>query len=203
MRKLYKKKYSISFGDYTYNIVEIRGLYMLLVSSNKRKYHRSLYYLPSFSLFCTTMSKSEMKECYPVMKKNLFIFEYLIEDMISDKIPRKVRRFNNRDNKSYFRIYVSGPITGIGDHMSNFESAVSYLKMMHPTAEIINPAEILDSMGKDANLTHNDYMKIALELLKLCSHIFLMEGWMYSKGCREEYALANKLGIRKIVKKDR
>ena len=96
------------------------------------------------------------------------------------------------------RIYISGPITGHEeDYITRFEAAEKQLLEQYPDAELINPAKIMEHMGDHAKLTHQNYMDLSLTLMDMCSHIYLMDGWMDSRGCgiELEYAFETDKGI--------
>lgn len=84
------------------------------------------------------------------------------------------------------RIYISGPITNVLDYKEKFDQAEKHLKAKYPNAEIINPTMIV----LPESCTHEDYMNIDFMLLDLCSAIYLLSGWEWSKGSCMEYGYA-------------
>lgn len=43
--------------------------------------------------------------------------------------------------------------------------------------------------------THDEYMRVCLEMLKMCDAIYMIPGWETSKGATKEYEYAKKLGL--------
>ncbi len=98
------------------------------------------------------------------------------------------------------RIYLSGPITGHeDDYMERFDAAEARVLREHPGTEVINPARISRHLADHATPTHDDYMAVSLVLLDMCTHIYLMDGWISSKGCRMEVEEAFRKDITLLV----
>lgn len=88
------------------------------------------------------------------------------------------------------RVYISGPITGHADYKEKFDLAEVKLRLTGH--EVINPAHLNHVMPSDA--THEEYMKICLELLEMADVICLLEGWEKSHGASIEYGYARAMG---------
>lgn len=84
------------------------------------------------------------------------------------------------------KFYISGSITGTTDYLERFAKAEEYiLGIKH---SVINPAKILQYMPKDT--THEEYMKLSIEMLKMCDSIYMLSGWENSNGANREYGYA-------------
>lgn len=92
------------------------------------------------------------------------------------------------------RIFISGPVTGIRNYYENFNRAAMALESKFPFAQIVNPAAICGEMPES---DWNQYMGITMALLRDCNTIYLLKGWVDSKGARTElrYALLENLEI--------
>lgn len=84
------------------------------------------------------------------------------------------------------RIYISGPISGTTDYRQRFAKAEAELQEMG--YDTINPAR-LGSVASD--LTHKQYMKLCLKLLRMADAIYMLEGYEYSKGAMIEFRRAH------------
>jgi len=89
------------------------------------------------------------------------------------------------------KIYIAGPMTGIPEfNRPEFNRTASALTNDgHVT---LNPATLPDG------LSQFEYMDICLAMLRCADAIYLLQGWESSAGARAEYALAEKLNIRRI-----
>lgn len=86
------------------------------------------------------------------------------------------------------KVYVSGPMTGLTRevYMQRFEVAAETLRYLG--YRVCNPAQTIICrwpwlyrlLGYDLTLKYD------LWLLRRCSHIYLMPGWIDSRGAREE-----------------
>jgi len=83
------------------------------------------------------------------------------------------------------RIYISGPITGIDNYRQNFDKAEETLIALG--CDVINPARVDDCIK---NLTYDEFLALDLFMLEMCDAIYLLPGWMDSKGAKAEVARA-------------
>jgi hypothetical protein len=83
-------------------------------------------------------------------------------------------------------LYLSGPMTFIKDYnYPRFNEVTALLRAQGHT--VINPAEYEPDID---NPTHADYLAQDLPMIEQCDIVVLLEGWMSSKGAREEVAHA-------------
>lgn len=89
------------------------------------------------------------------------------------------------------RFYISGQITDNPSYKDDFERAEDYLQKEYPEAEIINPVLVNSFLPKSTE--YEDYMRMSMVMLDMCSHIYFIKGWQDSKGANWEmgYALAS------------
>ena len=88
-----------------------------------------------------------------------------------------------------FKIYLSGPITGIPDYKARFEAAEK--RMRDGVTVVINPARQPEGMNR------TEYMRRALSDVCDCDMVYLLRGWEHSHGARIERDLA--LYLDKVV----
>ncbi len=91
-----------------------------------------------------------------------------------------------KERIKYMRVYISGPITGTDDYMERFKTVESQLIQEGYT--VVNPAAIMEHMPPDTE--YEEYMKLSIELLKMCDYIYMMSGWNKSRGANREYGYA-------------
>lgn len=88
------------------------------------------------------------------------------------------------------RIYISGPMTGKPDlNRPAFNAKAAELRALGH--EVVNPAELPEIPGG----TWHDYMKADIKLLLECDAIYMLPGWVGSKGAALEYDIARDLGM--------
>lgn len=85
------------------------------------------------------------------------------------------------------RIYISGPISNTPDFIKKFEVIEAGLRLKG--LDVINPAKIGAQLP---TLKHYEYMSICIAMLKMCTDIYMMDGWENSKGARMEIDYAKK-----------
>jgi hypothetical protein len=103
-------------------------------------------------------------------------------------------------------IYISGPITGIGDRNSKaFQKAQKEIKQLGKSVKnedikIINPVRLgikLDKQFAQSGKAPEwaDYMRVCVRELSLATHVFLLRGWALSDGAAFERFIAERLKI--------
>ncbi len=83
-------------------------------------------------------------------------------------------------------IYISGPMTNHLNYFAEFEAAEERLesKGFQP----INPAKILALLP--SSVSYDQMMHICFALINISDGIYMMHGWMNSKGAKMELAYA-------------
>lgn len=94
--------------------------------------------------------------------------------------------------KARGKVYVSGPITGREREavLYAFNDVRCYLEIMG--FEVVLPIE----NKLPAEASHERHMRCDFGLLLYCDYIYLMEGWMESRGCVAELLVAKTAGIK-------
>jgi len=84
------------------------------------------------------------------------------------------------------RVYISGPISGDPNFQTRFLAAESALRLRG--YDTINPGRLcMVAHG----LTHKQYMKICLKLLRYADAIYMLDGFERSEGAMREYNWAS------------
>lgn len=92
-------------------------------------------------------------------------------------------------------VYLSGAITGYNreTYMSKFHDAEN--RFRKKGYAVINPAAVCDELPE---MTHHEYMEVALLLLSMSDYIFVIDGAETSKGVKAEIKRAKELNIERI-----
>ncbi len=86
------------------------------------------------------------------------------------------------------KIYVAGPMSGIEDF--NYPAFHDMAKKLEAQGHcVMNPAILPKGFSED------DYMDVALAMLRCCDAIIMLKGWQGSMGAKAEYALAEKYDL--------
>lgn len=110
------------------------------------------------------------------------------------KLPERNKRKMEEENtneKQTERIYISGPITGTKDYMQRFEKAEK--ELTEKGYSVINPAKVNAMLPQDA--TWEEYIKVSLTLLSICTGVYMMPGWRESRGAVLEFMQARRNGM--------
>ena len=110
------------------------------------------------------------------------------------KLPERNKRKMGEENtneKQTERIYISGPITGTKDYMQRFEKAE--MELTEKGYSVINPAKVNAMLPQDA--TWEEYIKVSLTLLSICTGVYMMPGWRESRGAVLEFMQARRNGM--------
>jgi hypothetical protein len=92
------------------------------------------------------------------------------------------------------KIYIAGAITG-HDLQERKETFMKWQKYFEDKGyAVVNPMELPHNHDK----TWESYMRECIVALMDCSEIYVMNGWMQSKGAQIEVHIASSLGIRII-----
>ena len=95
-------------------------------------------------------------------------------------------------------IFISGKITGepISKCIHKFMYARNYIyQTFGANTDIKNPLKL---EGIHFGISHEEAMKICLETLKDCTHIYILKDWEQSKGAIMEHDFAKENGIKII-----
>jgi len=97
------------------------------------------------------------------------------------------------------RVYISGPITGVPDHVEKFEAAFVALSRTghNPVSPVDIGRALKYRMGREP--TWEEYMREDIKVLMNCDGIYMLDGWNKSKGAGVEKELAEELDIKEIT----
>jgi hypothetical protein len=110
------------------------------------------------------------------------------------KLPERNKRKMEEENtneKQTEHIYISGPITGTKDYMQRFEKAEK--ELTEKGYSVINPAKVNAMLPQDA--TWEEYIRVSLTLLSICTGVYMMPGWRESRGAVLEFMQARRNGM--------
>lgn len=91
--------------------------------------------------------------------------------------------------KFEFKVYISGPITGIENYKNNFKIAEKKINESN-IVTAVNPTKL-----NKENDSWNHCMKNCIAALLECDEILFIDGWDKSKGARIEFMIATAMGI--------
>lgn len=107
------------------------------------------------------------------------------DDKSNGKPETSTADFGSTQQKQLI-VYISGAISGTTDYLERFEKAETELKSEGYT--VINPAKINSFLPNTT--TWEQYMEIDYKMLDICDAIYMLDGWVYSKGAKAEYEYA-------------
>lgn len=113
------------------------------------------------------------------------------------KLPERneEKTIEEKENKKQTEhIYISGPITGTSDYMERFEKAEK--ELIENGYSVINPAKVNAMLPEDA--TWEEYIKVSLTLLSICTGVYMMPGWRESRGAVLEFMQARRNEMRSM-----
>ena len=87
-------------------------------------------------------------------------------------------------------VCISGKMTGVENYNKpKFDNAKAELESKG--YEVLSPADL----GAEESFGWHDYMRVDVALLAMCDVIYMLDGWMSSRGARAEFDLAGTLGL--------
>ena len=100
-----------------------------------------------------------------------------------------------------FRIYISGPITGVDDYMERFDKAEHHVlenaryvdDWQYYDIITVNPARILAEAA--TAFSYDQLMELCITMVNNCDANYMMDGWENSKGARKELERAEMLAL--------
>lgn len=92
------------------------------------------------------------------------------------------------------KVYISGGITDVPDYRDRFLKAET--RLISQGFTVVNPSRLNLIMPEDS--TWDEYMIVALDLLRMCDMIFMLPGWEKSAGARIEHDIAVKRNMQII-----
>lgn len=101
------------------------------------------------------------------------------------------------------KVFISGKISGEriwGCYMKfiTARNKIAYIDMIADFDNIIIPLGI---EGIHFEISHEDAMRICFEVIKNCTHIYMLKDWKDSKGAMMEHEFAKESGIEIIYEK--
>lgn len=88
-------------------------------------------------------------------------------------------------------IYISGPISH-RDPVERRKAFADTAAMLRAKGfDVVNPME----NGLPYNASTHQHMRRDFEMLMVCDIIYMMKGWMHSKGCKVEFDVATAIGL--------
>jgi len=92
------------------------------------------------------------------------------------------------------RVYISGPMTGIPDYNKRAFLMAEVVLRLHDY-EVVNPWRL----GEVPGWGHFDYMRRDLAALATCDAIYMLPGWLRSRGAKVEWFVARvAMGMRRV-----
>lgn len=98
-------------------------------------------------------------------------------------------------------IYISIPISGLSESVQRAKAGmVSQMLREIGYEKVINPFIISDWLKNSLKRepTYDEYLDAEISVLKLCTAIYMCEGWSMSNGCKIERQAAINAGLEVI-----
>lgn len=96
------------------------------------------------------------------------------------------------------KVYISGAITGLHFEQNVVPSfAAAQREIEQDGHEAVNPL----NNGIPHEAAWSIHMRADLKMMLDCDMIYMLDGWMNSRGARLEFQIANQLGIREYTNK--
>ena len=94
------------------------------------------------------------------------------------------------------KVYISGPMTGKPDYnrAAFFRAAEELMKQWNYVP--VHTAWMVDQLSRE------DYMRMALQMMLTCDAIYLLKGWDSSPGALMEHSVAQACGLALIYVED-
>lgn len=88
------------------------------------------------------------------------------------------------------KIFISGPVSGTTDYIERFGNAQKYLESLGHS--VVNPVLVTSNLPEDT--TQKEYLSLDLTMLRMCDAIYMLKGYMKSRGALAELATAKSIG---------
>lgn len=85
------------------------------------------------------------------------------------------------------KIYIAGKITGLENYEELFDRAER--KLREKGFITINPVKVTSGLNP-SETSHEEYMRVAIELLLMSDSVYFLSNWQDSEGARQEYIYA-------------
>lgn len=94
------------------------------------------------------------------------------------------------------KVYISGPMTGKPDYnrAAFFRAADELMKQWNYVP--VHTAWMVDQ------LSWEDYMRMALQMMLMCDATYFLKGWEKSDGARTEHVIASLCGLQLMYEED-
>jgi len=93
------------------------------------------------------------------------------------------------------RVYISGPMTGLDNfNKAAFESAAEHLKSLG--FETVSPHDVIVAEKyKRKDDPWDQFMRADIADIMTCDSVFMIHGWVNSKGAKIERDIASMMGL--------
>ena len=103
--------------------------------------------------------------------------------------------YNSKINWIHFIAYNTPKYAGKENYnLEAFDYAEQKIKEKYPDAEVYNACRRgLEELGEGK--TWDEYLRHDIRVISTCTHIALLHGWKFSKGCKLEVIIATYLNM--------